>query len=93
MNYAAYHETDFSLHDSEKNRLFGSEHYNSSRFIAEPNSWAEGDFEQKMAELLGWANLLNKSVPKFAEAQRLLEKEDSVIGRIVRRAIRSSKAL
>jgi hypothetical protein len=31
MNYAAYRETDFSLHDSDKNRLFGSEHYASGR--------------------------------------------------------------
>ena len=31
LNYAAYHETDFSLHDSGKNRLFGSEHYESGR--------------------------------------------------------------
>lgn len=27
INYAAYHETDFSLYDSDKNRLFGSKHY------------------------------------------------------------------
>jgi hypothetical protein len=26
MNYAAYRETDSSLYDSDKNRLFGSEH-------------------------------------------------------------------
>jgi hypothetical protein len=27
INYAAYKETDSSLHDSDKNRLFGSERY------------------------------------------------------------------
>ena len=26
MNYAAYKETDSSLHDADKNRLFGSDH-------------------------------------------------------------------
>src|SRR5579883_724575 len=86
INYAAYHETDFSLHDSDKNRLFGSEHYNSDRPVHEPSPWAEGDFEEKMAMLLVWANILNRSVPAFAEAQRLLESEDSVLGRIVRNA-------
>jgi hypothetical protein len=86
MNYAAYHETDFSLHDSEKNRLFGSEHYKSDRPVYEPRPWAEGDFEEKMAMLLVWANVLNRSVPAFAEAQRLLEGEDSVVARVIRRA-------
>ena len=86
INYAAYHETDFSLHDSDKNRLFGSEHYKSGRPVYEPSPWAEGDFEAKMAMLLVWATLLNRSVPTFTEAQKLLEGEDSVLGRIIRSA-------
>jgi hypothetical protein len=86
IDYAAYHESDFSLHDSDKNRLFGSEHYESGRPVYEPNPWAEGDFEEKMAILLVWANALNRSVPAFTEAQRLLEGEDSVVGRVVRSA-------
>ena len=51
INYAAYHETDFSLHDSDKNRLFGSEHYASGRPVYESSPWAEGNFED-MAMLL-----------------------------------------
>jgi len=86
INYAAYRETDSSLHDSDKNRLFGSEHYRSGRHVAKPSPWAEGDFEAKMAMLLGWANVLNRSVPAFTEAQRLLEGEESVIGRVIQRA-------
>jgi hypothetical protein len=86
INYAAYHESDFSLHHSDKNRLFGSEHYKSGRPVYEPSPWAEGDFEEKMAMLLVWANALNRSVPAFTEAQRLLEGEDSVVGRVVRSA-------
>jgi len=39
-----------------------------------------------MAKLLGWANTINRSVPGFAEAQDLLADEDSVLGRIIRRA-------
>jgi hypothetical protein len=39
-----------------------------------------------MAALLRWANALNRSVPAFTEAQKLLEREDSVIGRIIQRA-------
>jgi hypothetical protein len=86
INYAAYHESDFSLHDSDKNRLFGSEHYKSGRPVHEPSPWADGAFEEKMAMLLVWANVLNRSVPAFTEAQRLLEGEDSVVGRVVRSA-------
>ena len=86
INYAAYHETDFSLHDSDKNRLFGSEQYNSSRHVYEQSPWAEGNFEEKMAMLLCWANVLNRSVREFSEAQKLLEDEDSVLGRVIRGA-------
>ncbi len=39
-----------------------------------------------MAMLLGWANVLNLSVPAFAAAQRVLEDEESIIGRVIRRA-------
>jgi hypothetical protein len=85
MNYAAYKETDSSLYDSDKNRLFGSEHYNSGRDVVKPSPWAEGDFEEKMAMLLKWANALNRSDPRFAEAQSLLQDEDSVVGRVIRR--------
>ncbi len=85
LNYAAYRETDSSLYDSDKNRLWGSEHYNSGRFAAKPSPWSEGDFEEKMTTLLRWANALNRSVPAFGDAQELLQGEDSVIGRIIRR--------
>jgi len=85
INYAAYKETDSSLHDSDKNRLFGSEHYRSGRDVVKPSPWAEGDFEEKMAMLLRWANALNRSDPGFAQAQSLLESEESLIGRVIRR--------
>jgi hypothetical protein len=84
LNYAAYQETEFSLHDSDKNRLFGSEHYKSDRPVYEPSPWAEGNFEEKMAMLLVWANMMNRSTPNFTEAQKLLEAEDSIIGRVIR---------
>lgn len=86
INYAAYRETDSSLHDSDKNRLFGSEHYKSGRIVIKSSPWSEGDFEKKMAMLLRLANWLNRSVVAFSEAQRVLENEDSLIGRVVRRA-------
>jgi hypothetical protein len=92
INYAAYRETDSSLYDSDKSRLFGSEHYRSGRNVARPSPWTEGDFEEKMATLLRWANALNRSVPAFAEAQRLVGDEDSVIGRVVRRCLLSEPA-
>jgi len=56
-----YRETDSSLYDSDKNRLFGSEHYSSGRIVVRPSPWAEGNFEKKMATLLVWANWLNSS--------------------------------
>jgi hypothetical protein len=34
--------------------------------------------------LLRWANMLNASDPTFAQAQALLEAEDSVMGRVIR---------
>lgn len=86
IDCAAYKETDSSLYDSDKNRLWGSDHYRSDRAVVKPSPWAEGDFEEKMAMLLRWANALNHSDPAFAKAQSLLEAEDSVIGRVIRRA-------
>ena len=86
INYAAYKETDSSLYDSDKNRLFGYEHYKSGRYEVKPSPWSDGDFEEKMAMLLGWANALNRSNPAFEQAQSLLQAEDSVIGRVIRRA-------
>jgi hypothetical protein len=84
INYAAYKETDSSLHDSDKNRLFGSEHYNSGCEVVKPSPWAEGDFGEKMAMLLRWANALKRCDRAFAQALNLLEGEDSVIGRVIR---------
>jgi hypothetical protein len=86
INYAAYRETDSSLHDADKNRLFGSDYYKSDRPIVKPSPWAEGDFEEKMSTLLRWANILNRSTPEFKEAQILLEGENSVLGQIIRRS-------
>jgi hypothetical protein len=86
LNYAAYYETDFSLYDSDKNRLFGSEHHKSGRPVHQPSLCAEGGFEEKMAMLLDWANLLDCSVAAFTDAQKLLEGEDSAVGRIIRNA-------
>jgi hypothetical protein len=90
INYAAYRETDSSLYDSDKNRLFGAEHYNSGRDTVKPSPWEGAGFENEMAKLLMWANSLNRSVPQFTEAQKLLENEDSVIGRVVRLAAHES---
>jgi hypothetical protein len=86
INYAAYRESNFSLHDSDKNRIFGIEHYKSGRPVYDPSHWADGDFEARMTALLALASVMNRSDPAFAEAQRLLENEDSVIGRIIRKA-------
>jgi hypothetical protein len=85
MHFAAYKETQFGLYESDMNRLFGAEHYNSGRFIDRPSPWAEGDFENKMATLLAWATELTRSQPSFAEAKKMLRNEDSLLGRVIRK--------
>ena len=60
------------FYDSDKNRLLGSELYNSGRPVSEPNPWAGSDFEEKMAMLLVWANLLNRAVQEFTEGRDFL---------------------
>jgi len=86
IDHAAYRETDSSLYDADKNRLFGSEHYQSSRPIYKPSPWSGDDFEGKMAQPLAWSNTLNRNSNEFLHAIQLLESEDSVLGRIIRRA-------
>jgi exonuclease VII small subunit len=86
IDYAAYCETAFSLHDSKKNVLFGSDHYKSGRPIYQPSPWTEVNFEEKMATLLVLAKVLNQSDSSFAEALRLLQNEDSILGQVIRRA-------
>ena len=39
INYAAYRQTNSALHDSDKNRLFGSDHYKSDRPVVKPSPW------------------------------------------------------
>jgi len=86
INYVAYKETDSSLHDSDKNRILGYEHYKSGRHISKPSPSNERDFEEKMATLLRWANTLNRSDLNFAKAMNLLEGENPLLGRVIRRA-------
>jgi hypothetical protein len=59
--------------------------------IVKPSPWAEGDFEEKMNTLLRWANILNASVPAFKEVQTLLEDENLVLGKVIRRGKRPDK--
>lgn len=37
INYAAYRETGYSLHDADKNRLFGAEHWKPDRPVYQPS--------------------------------------------------------
>jgi hypothetical protein len=86
INYAAYKETDTSVYDADKNCLLGFEHYKSGRHILKTSPWAEGDFEEKMATLLGISGALNRSDPAFTHAVNEIEGEDSVLGRVIRRS-------
>ncbi len=87
MNYAAYKETGVSLHDCDKNVLFGSFHYRSGRVTGEPSPWGEGDeFEVRMAELLRWAIQLGATHGNYAEALQVLRHGDHFINAIIKRA-------
>lgn len=88
MDYAAYRETAHSLWDSDKNRLFGDEHYVSGRPVFQSSVWSEGEeFEEKMAELLRWAiQLVRSNEASYNEAIRVLLSGDHYLNRIIRRA-------
>jgi len=87
MEYAAYRETEHSLWGSDKNRLFGGQHYESGRLTVQPSVWGEGEqFEEKMAELLRWAVRLGSSKASYEEAIRVLLSGDHQINSIIRRA-------
>jgi hypothetical protein len=59
MNYMAYRETNHSLWDSDKNKLFGSDHYKSDRPVFETSAWGQGEeFEKNMTDLFRSAFLL-----------------------------------
>lgn len=84
----AYKETGSSLQDSDKNGLFGAEEYRSGRDVVASSPWAEGDFETNMATLMRSANeiKINQTNLGFRHAQKLLEDEDSITGRVIRRS-------
>ena len=87
MDYAAVRETDHSFWDSDKNRLFGEEHYVSGRPVFQPSVWGEGEqFEEQMAKLLRWAVQLGTSKGSYDEAIRVLLSGDHYLNRIIKRA-------
>ena len=88
MNYAAYRETDHSLYASDKNKLFGSEHYSDGdRPIVAPSPRGQGEvFEKKMEDLLRWALQLGTKKGNYREAIATLRKGDHYINGIIERA-------
>ena len=85
MNYAAYKETQHSLYTSDKNRLFGADHYRSELLSFEPSPW-EADFEREMCDLLRWAAMLQRSDASFAQAVRVLQHSSEYLGTLIRRS-------
>src|SRR5262249_22917988 len=87
MDYAAIRETDHSLWDSDKNKLFGEEHYVSGRPVFQSSVWGEGEqFEEKMAELLRWAVQLGTSKGSYDVAIRVLWSGNHYLNCIIKRA-------
>ena len=72
MDYIAYREIGTSLYDSDKNRLFGEEHYNSGRPVYSPSPWAGEEFESKMSQLLKAARCYKSTGDQYREAIRHL---------------------
>ena len=83
MDYMAYREIGTSLYDSDKNRLFGAEHYNSGRPVYSQSPWEGEEFEKKMAELLGWALRIPASRAKYEKAIRTVLGTDVVLNKII----------
>ena len=85
MNYAAYREFDCSLYTSDRNRLFGEEHFKPEPNTApaeRPSPWQGEKFEDKMAELLGWGFELSDKA-KFRHAVSVLSSGDHYLNSIV----------
>jgi hypothetical protein len=89
MNYAAYREADSSLFVSDRNRLFGADHYKLEPNTVpndKPSPWGEGElFETKMAQLLEWALKIGNEADKYGQAIRLLSLGDHYLNRIIAR--------
>jgi hypothetical protein len=87
INYAAYRETNHSLWDADKDKLFGAEHYQSGRPIFEASVWGDGEiFEAKMTELLRWVVKLGSTKGSYKEAIKVLQGSDQYLNRIIGRA-------
>ena len=85
MDYMAYRENGTSLYDSDKNRLFGSEHYNSGPSVYSPSPWEGKDFERKMAELLQMAMITPSTREQYKQAIRTVLGRNLVLNRIILR--------
>jgi hypothetical protein len=87
MNYIAYAEFDTSLYTSDRNRLFGSDHFVDEPFTAppeRPSPWAGSDSEEKLANVLALASTINN--PDFDAAIATLLNGDHYLTKIIRLA-------
>ena len=90
INYGAYREADSSLFVSDRNRLFGEDHYKlepNSVPSDKPSPWGEGElFEKKMAQLLKWALRLGSESGDYGEAIKVLSAGNHYLNRIIGQA-------
>ncbi len=85
INYAAYRETEHSLRDSDKNRLFwGSIFHRDNRCTKRIRGRERSSREDGDTSRLGQYSY--SVCAQFAAAQLFLENEDSVIGPVIRLA-------
>lgn len=86
INYIAYRETPHSLWPSDRNTLFGEEHYPPRPIVSESVWGNDGQFESKMAELLRLAVHVGTTQGSYQEAIAILRDSDGPLGRVIRKA-------
>lgn len=83
MDYMAYREIGTSLYDSDKNRLFGEDHYNSGRPVYSPSPWEGKNFEKNMAGLLQMAMGIPSARAQYNQAIRTVLGRSLILNRII----------
>jgi hypothetical protein len=90
MNRVAYTEFGTSLYTSDRNRLFGSEHFVPEPYTAppdRPSPWQGEGSEEKLAEVLALASCFKDQ--EFDQAIKTLLAGDHDLNKLIRRAQRN----
>lgn len=95
MNAIAYQEYDFSLFPSDRDRLFGTQHYQLEphTYLPDyPSRWAPGqDLEPKLPELLAyaWSRAESSLDQHFLEALYVVRLSDGFLSDLIAQSERT----